>query len=192
MRRLPPALRPGPSGLAAAMLVAGHAITYVLVVASPSARERLLAVSGHGYWRTAVLAAFVFGVYGAGRTVADGIRRTAGAPARYTTLVRRFAALGAASFVALEVSERLASGAPLGDLIGRGIVPIGLVVQAVLALAAAAVVRLLYQAGVAAASGGNVSPRPRLVARVLRPSVASLVPTAVADGGWGVRGPPSS
>jgi len=173
------------------MLVAGHAITYLIVAPVPAVRERLLAASGHGYWRTAVLAAFVFGVYGAGRTVVAGSRRVSmSVPASFGVLVRRFAVLGAAAFAGLEVAERLASGAPLGDLAGRGILPLGLALQVALAVLAAAVLRLLYRAGVVASSHASTADRPRVVGRVVRPFVASFVPPAVADGAWGTRGPP--
>ena len=191
MRRLPPALRPGPSGLAAAMLVAGHALTYVLVAPSPSARERLLASTGHGYWRTAVLAAFVFGIYAAGRSVILGARRLAmPAPVPFVAFARRFAALGCAAFVGLEIGERLAAGAPLGDLMARGIVPIGVLIQLGLAVIAAAFLRLLYRAGAAAALQARAAAPPRSRAVSGRPVIAPFVPVAVADGAWGTRGPP--
>ena len=171
------------------MLVAGHALTYVVVAPSPSVRERLLASTGHGYWRTAVLAAFVFGIYAAGRAVISGARGGA-SPSPFGVVARRFAALGCAAFAGLEVAERLAAGAPLADLFGRGIIPLGLVLQLGLAVLAAAILRLLYRAGAVAALRARAVARPKSRAVSSRPLVASFVPVAVADGAWGTRGPP--
>jgi hypothetical protein len=190
MRRVSPAVRPAPSVLAASTLVAGHALTYLIVDPLGASRQALLARTGHGYWNTAVMAAAIVGAYAAGRAVLTGARhdRTRGRQ-RFTMTASRFALLGCTAFAALEVAERLAAAAPLGDLLSRGILPLGLVMQAALALVAAALVRLLMRAGEAAARAQHAAPphssphnhllTPRLV-----------VVFAIPSGAWGVRGPP--
>jgi hypothetical protein len=73
-----------------------------------------------------------------------------GAPAS-GVLALRLAGFQVGAFLAMEITERLASGSPLGELSHGGLIPVGIVVQLVLAgLATAVILRLLRTADVTA------------------------------------------
>ena len=113
-------------GVAAAGLLLGHWLTYLLDVPS-HARDQALQATGHGYLATAgrlaaVTAAVSLAIVFLGRLT----RREPGAP--FIAVAGRLAAVQISAFVAMEVLERLGAGAPMHDL--TTILPVGVAAQA--------------------------------------------------------------
>ena len=113
-------------GVAAAGLLLGHWLTYLLDVPS-HARDQVLQATGHGYLTTAgrmaaVTAAVSLAIVFLGRLT----RREPGAP--FIAIAGRLAAVQISAFVAMEVLERLGAGAPMHDL--TTILPVGVAAQA--------------------------------------------------------------
>ena len=155
-------------GVAAAGLLLGHWLTYLLDVPS-HARDQVLQATGHGYLTTAgrlaaVTAAVSLAIVFLGRLT----RREPGA--RFIAVAGRLAAVQISAFVAMEVLERLGAGAPMHDL--TTILPVGVAAQAVVALAGAWLLRLVLHAADAAGSLTRSLPPilPR-AERILAPAV---------------------
>lgn len=155
-------------GVAAAGLLLGHWLTYLLDVPSHG-RDQVLRATGHGYLTTAgrmaaVAAAASLAIVFLGRLT----RREPGAP--IIAVAGRLAAVQISAFVAMEILERLGAGAPMHDL--TTILPVGVAVQAGVALAGAWLLRLVLHA--ADAAGSLARPLPATLPRaerILAPAV---------------------
>jgi hypothetical protein len=161
---------------AIAAAVGGHALTYLLTVPAAQARALLLAESGHGYWPTAVAAALVLGLVSLASTAARhflrGFRQPARAPApgrpeRLERLALRLALLQISIYAVQEVVERLAAGAPVGGVLHDGVLPIGILVQILVACAVALALAVL---GHAAEAAGRALAR-----RIARPGGTTVI-----------------
>jgi hypothetical protein len=160
-------------GVAGAGLLLGHWLTYLLDVPS-HARDQVLRATGHGYLTTAgrlaaVTAAVSLAIVFLGRLT----RKDPGAP--FLSVASRLAAVQVSAFVAMEVLERMGAGAPMHDL--TTILPVGIVAQAVVALAGAWLLRMVLRAADVAASLARALPAvaPR-AGRFLAPPVFSPPP----------------
>jgi hypothetical protein len=131
-------------GLAAGGVVAGHAGAYMLAAPDPVRRHGLLAETGHGAW--AVLVPIAMGALMASLVGFAAGRLRAPPPAPDAPLLRetarRLVPLQLGAFLVLEAIERLASGHDITELPGEPVIAIGLAVQAVVALAGAALLAL--------------------------------------------------
>jgi hypothetical protein len=184
--------RLGTTAAAVVGVVIGHLTTYVLAVGDEGLRHALLDRTGHGYLATAVAGALVLGAATSANAVFRRLRPGTGS-GREESLLRfvvRLGLLQALLFAALEVTERLVSGAPLSTLLDYHLLVLGLPVQFVVALAVVVGLRALAAAA-------------EIVARVIRglalrtpvrawplpaaPSIHSLPPLS---GAWGARSPP--
>ena len=185
----------GRLGTVAATLVGvviGHLATYVLAVGDEGLRHALLDRTGHGYLATAVAGALVLGAATAANAVIRRLRPVTDPDSGETLLgfIFRLGLLQALLFAALEVTERLVSGAALSTLLDYHLLALGLPVQLVVALAVAVGLRAL---AAAAAVVARVMRRPAIRSTATAwpmpasPSVPGLAPLA---GAWGVRGPP--
>lgn len=173
--------------MAAAGLVGGHVLGYMVL--APDARQRgaLLSLTGHWYlskaFALAVAAAIVAGVasalLGAARGRLDGRR----------TMALRLAGLQVLSFVVLEVTERLLAGGSLGELLGP-VLAIGIPLQVLVAVLGVLVLALV--AGTAAAVVRALCRPWALVAavRVYERTADRPVPNRLVRCAWGIRGPP--
>lgn len=171
------------AGLASVGLIGAHAVAYAIAVGDAVHRTTLLEATGHAYLPGATAAAAVLGVLAAVGAVRVGRRN---GPAAVAPLAVRLAAVQCVAFVGLEAAERVVAGAPLADLAGP-LLLIGLAVQAIAAVAAAAVAVLLERVGrgLRGAEPRLTVPRPASV----RPA-ASPRPAAVTLRIATVRGPP--
>jgi hypothetical protein len=164
--------------------VAGHTLTYAVAVPNPGARRLFLSATGHAYWPAALPAALVLGIFAALSTVIrhfglDGTTRSA----RRWSWGRTVALLGllqAGIFLTQETIERVAAGAPLGTLFHDHVLPIGVVVQLLVAVVVAVVLFVLARtAEVVAAvrsrrtTHGRGVTYPRLAPRVPRPRLVA-------------------
>jgi hypothetical protein len=107
-------------------------------------------------------------------------------------LAGRLAAMQVAAFTALEITERLRSGVPIGEMLHNHLLPIGVALQLVVACAGALLLRWLARA--AAAIGSLFGRRPverRASAAVRRPMpLDTPVCNTLCDGLRG-RAPPT-
>jgi hypothetical protein len=142
------------AGLAAGGVLVGHGLTYVVVSPGVGARERLLAATGHGYLPAANLLALLAVLVTVGALFLGQLTRSWTTPG-WRPLGARIAALQVGAFLAMELVERLSSGAPLASLVHGGVLPIGVGAQLMVAGAVTLLVRLVLRASdrIAAALG---------------------------------------
>ncbi len=182
-RRFAPAL-----GVAGAGLLLGHWLAYAL--ATPAAtHDRVLDAPGHGYLPYATQVATVAGALGLAGIFWSRLtrRRGGGSFGRDAGLLL----IGqAGAYVAIEVGERLLSGAPLDDLTHGPLLAVGLAVQGVVAIVGAGLVRLSERAAeVVSALEGVDRPAPPSV--VGSPAELDVHPVTAASLGSAVsRAPP--
>ncbi len=177
-------------GVAGAGLVLGHWVAYALGTPHAHARDELLHATGHGYLPYATQVALLAGAIG---LVALFLARLSHREGRgsFGADAAVLAAVQSITFVAMEVGERLASGASLHDLTHGNLLTIGLAVQVSVAIAGAGVLRLTDRAAEATEAHADLAPPPvpRSVATVaVAPSVA---PQRLAVRATASRGPPS-
>lgn len=177
-------------GVAGAGLVLGHWLAYAIHSPHEHAREQLLRATGHGYLPYATKLAVLAGILGVASLFLARLTHRAGRRSFVGDAVT-LAAVQTSAFAAMEVGERLLSGASLHDLTHGPLLAIGLAVQLALALAGALVLRLTDRAAQAAEQlRGAVPPRERalLVAVPIGPSLAARRRAFRAGGS---RAPPS-
>jgi len=178
--------------LALAGVGLGHMGEYVLLAPDHHERHRLLADTGHRYLPDALSAVAFIALLGLALVFLLGLGRGLGWARRGRTL-RWSVALPAAqvlAFAALEVGERLAAHASLGDV---GLVlAIGLPLQALVGFLAGRLVVQLEEAG--QRLGQHLrSPRPhrrRSAPAGWRPSVSFRAPRSPWAAAIPARGPP--
>jgi hypothetical protein len=177
-------------GIAAGGVLVGHWITYRLVSPHPDAREALLAGTGHRFLGLANDIGLALGVAALAAVILGRIMDHGGVPASPGLWFRWIAGFGVGAFVAMEVIERIASGAPLAELLHHELLPVGVAVQVMVAALSAAAIGWLLRAvdriqGVFAAA----APLPRLVSvRVV--ATGWHPPLRLIPSADGIRGPP--
>ncbi len=147
-------------GLGAAALVGGHAIGYALAVPDVHHRSALIAQTGHGYLPSASWVAVVLGLAAVVAGVVWGhVRRSRSAEPRFASVCARLVPAQVGAFLALEIFERLASGAPLGSF-SPWLVTVGVLTQIVVSLVVAMLLAGLRRVGSAlsGAEGGAALP----------------------------------
>ncbi|MGZ8582604.1 MAG: hypothetical protein ACXWXN_04185 [Actinomycetota bacterium] len=177
-------------GVAGAGLVLGHWLAYALGTPHAHARDELLHATGHGYLPYATQVALLAGALG---LAALFLARLSHREARgsFPTDAIGLAAVQSITFIALEVGERLASGASLHDLVHGNLLAIGIAVQVSVAIAGAGVLRLTDRAAEAAEALADITASPVLypvAAVAIAPAVAPRRPVVRAAAS---RAPPS-
>jgi hypothetical protein len=176
-------------GIAGAGLVLGHWLAYTLETPHAHDRSALLAATGHGYLpylsQIAVLAAAI----GLAALFLARVRRREG-PGAFVRDVALLSIAQSGAFVAMEVGERLLSGAALHDLTHGPLLAIGLGVQAVVAIAGAGLVRISERVAeaVEALEGSDAPFVPPVVAVV--PSATFAPPRRRSTASAVSRAPP--
>jgi hypothetical protein len=179
------------SAMATGAVVLGHQIAYLLAVPSSAERSSVLAGTGHAYLPTTTRLVLLLAVAAAGGLFLRSLTRPGGEPAR-RPLFPSLALVQGGMFVAMEVAERLATGAPIAGVFSHGILFLGIAVQLLLAFGLALVVKLLSRANdVAAALGAASLPRPRPAIAVPAQS-RPYVPNDLHRGVAAPRAPPSA
>jgi hypothetical protein len=181
-------------GLAAAGMMAGHWLAYVIAVPRTSLRVRVLAESGHSYWMIAVQIALGMGLLGLGILAARRIvdagepRHVAGRPG--LPLGARLAAMQVALFTVVEVVERLGGGQPVGSMFQHHVFLAGVAIQCLVAWAIAALLAWFGRVAsrVATFADGVRLPSPASVS--LSFSSPPVRPVRVLQGAAGLRSPP--
>ena len=132
---------------AAAGLFAGHSFDYWILFPDDGHRRALLDLTGHGYLSTGATIGVVAALSAIVATFALGLSRRAdkqGIGSR--ALALRLGAVQSASFLTIEIAERISAGAPLGGIAWR-VIALGLVIQAVVAGFIAFLLTLFERAG---------------------------------------------
>ena len=131
-------------GAAAAGLVLGHALAYLIAIPDPHERAFALQQAGHAYLPALDQAALMLAIAGVVAVVVRAFGgRPGGATERFDRLATLLVVVQTSAFAGQEVLERLVSGAPLGELAHDQILVIGVLVQVFVAIVAAAVLWLL-------------------------------------------------
>jgi hypothetical protein len=184
------------AGTATAGVVLGHWLSYVLALPETRVRGQALMASGHGYWLSAVkigVVAFVAALACVAVRHLSG-HADEGAPfgERLSWLAGRLALVQILGFTAMEVTERVAFGAPVGGMFLHHLYFLGLAVQVLIAAVGALV--LLWFGRAAASVAARMGARPRRAgsAAVAFVRVASSHRRPlVLHGAAGLRGPPA-
>jgi hypothetical protein len=181
------------AALAPAGVAVGHGVEYVLLAPHDHGRAELLARTGHHYLPIGVRFAAFFALVALGAVFLSSLVRVSrGADGRALVLrsARMLPAAQAAAFMVLEVAERLAAHASMGDL--GTVLFLGLPLQLLVGFVAMLVVGAVERSGQRA--GARLRGRARRPAR----GGASWQPVPSARpvlGRWSpatpVRGPPA-
>jgi hypothetical protein len=180
-------------GIAGVGVLVGHWLSYLVDVPDAAARTATLQATGHGYLgiagelTSAVLALSIVGVF-----LGALVDRT-GVPRVTRSLAPRLVLLQVGAFVGMELAERVLSGSPIGDLVRGGILPVGVLVNAAVALLGAAILRRVLRlaervAGAAPGHGAALAPRGTGVIVLSGPS--HPYPQGPALAAAPARGPP--
>jgi hypothetical protein len=186
---------------AAAGALAGHWLSYALVFSDAGRRDAALAASGHGYLPAAGRLAIVIVLAAIGAVMVRALDVSGRAqPARREVrragiagLAVRLWMLQSAIFAAMEIAERLASGAPVEGMFRADLFPVGLGAQLVVAVAGALLLAVVHRAAVGVARRGRSRirlHRPRR--RIGLPRPAWPLVGAMPAGAAAPRAPPSA
>jgi hypothetical protein len=184
------------AGVAAAGILAGHWIAYVLAFPGSVMRAHVLHDTGHSYWDVAVKVAVLALVVGLTSVVGRHLRARdpdSDPQHRVSFLAWRLIVIQVLGFALMEIGERLAAGAPVGDLFLHEVFLVGLALQVLIAVAGAALLAWFDRAVRRVVVLFRRSRRPARARqpRLLLPQTI-LRPSAVLAGGTGLRGPPRS
>jgi hypothetical protein len=172
-------------------LIAGHLLSYLIAIPDAARRDAVLAETGHAYLHlagdVAVVLAFAAVVTIGLRAVAE--RGAAELPSGLR-LAWRLGALQAGAFVAMEVGERLVSGAGLGELFADHLFGIGIVVQLVIASFGTLLLRWLGRVAVRIAAVLARSPRGRPAGTIWFRPGSARAPRPAFAGSVSARAPP--
>ena len=181
-------------GVAAAGVLAGHWLTYLVDVPDAHARAAVLAATGHAYLSIAGELVTVFATVSIVAVFLGALLDAGAGPRPGRALAVRLSVLQIGAFVAMEVLERVVSGASITTLLRGDILPTGVVANVAVALIGALALRWILRAAdrVAerVASGRPAASFPRRALRALAP-VSFVRPSLVALACVPPRGPPS-
>jgi hypothetical protein len=181
-------------GAAAAGLVLGHALAYLVAIPDPHQRAFVLQRAGHAYLPALDQAVMMLVIAAVAAIVVRAFaRRGDGGTERFGRVAILLAIVQGSAFAGQEVLERLVSGAPLGELAHDQILVIGVLVQVLVAIVAAGVLWLLAKTSSLLAATFEVRDRLPRERTVLAPPVTAWRPHALVLATAGsIRAPPSS
>jgi hypothetical protein len=180
-------------GTAAAGLVLGHALAYLIAIPDPHQRVFALQRTGHAYLPALDQAVLMLVVAGMAAVVVRAFSRTEERTERFGRLARVLVVAQTCAFAAQEVLERLVSGAPLGGLAHDHILVTGIAVQIVVAIVAAGILWLFARTATrlaALVAARTRLPRVRVVFALPVTARRPHAPLFATAGS--VRAPPSS
>ena len=180
-------------GTAAAGLVLGHALAYLIAIPDPHQRVFALQRTGHAYLPALDQAVLMLVVAGMAAVVVRAFAHTGDRPERFARLARVLVVAQTCAFAAQEVLERLVSGAPVGGLAHDHILVTGIAVQVVVAIVAAGILWLFARTATrlaAVVAARTRLPRVRVVFALPVTARRPHAPLFATAGS--VRAPPSS
>lgn len=128
-------------GLALGGVLLGHTLTYLLLVPDAHARAAELARTGHGYLDRANAIGVLAAVASLCAVFLGGLLRSESAPT--SSILGRLAGFQLAAFAAMEILERISSGAGMSRL--APVLVVGLSIQGIVAIGIALIARLLLR-----------------------------------------------
>jgi hypothetical protein len=180
-------------GTAAAGLVLGHALAYLIAIPDPHQRVFALQRTGHAYLPALDQAVLMLVVAGMAAVVVRAFAHTGDRTERFGRLARVLVVAQTCAFAAQEVLERLVSGAPLGGLAHDHILVTGIAVQIVVAIVAAGILWLFARTATRLAAVVTARPRlPRVRVVFALPVTARRPHAPLFATAGSVRAPPSS
>ena len=180
-------------GTAAAGLVLGHALAYLIAIPDPHQRVFALQRTGHAYLPALDQAVLMLVVAGMAAVVVRAFAHTGDRPERFGRLARVLVVAQTCAFAAQEVLERLVSRAPLGGLAHDHILVAGIAVQIVVAIVVAGILWLFARTAIrlaAVVAARTRLPRVRVVFALPVTARRPHAPLFATAGS--VRAPPSS
>jgi hypothetical protein len=161
--------------VASAAVVLGHRLAYLAAFPDATAREAALRASGHGYLGFLTDVAILLAGAAAAGAFLSRLTRSGGRVPSLGGLSARLATLQSVAFVTMEVTERVASGAPVGSVLTHHLLPIGIAVQALGAVVATLLIRAVLSAAdqVAKRARAATTPLPSPTARLASWPVAA-------------------
>jgi hypothetical protein len=180
-------------GTAAAGLVLGHALAYLIAIPDPHQRVFALQRTGHAYLPALDQAVLMLVVAGMAAVVIRAFARTGDRTERFGRLARVLVVAQTCAFAAQEVLERLVSRAPLGGLAHDHILVTGIAVQIVVAIVAAGILWLFARTATRLAAVVTARPwLPRVRVVFALPVTARRPHAPLFATAGSVRAPPSS
>ena len=180
-------------GTAAAGLVLGHTLAYLIAIPDPHQRVFALQRTGHAYLPALDQAVLMLVVAGMAAVVVRAFAHTGDRPERFGRLARVLVVAQTCAFAAQEVLERLVSGAPLGGLAHDHILVTGIAVQIVVAIVAAGILWLFARTAMSLAAVVAARTRlPRVRVVFALPVTARRPHAPLFATAGSVRAPPSS
>jgi len=178
------------TGLAAGSVLLGHGITYAIVHPDAHDRAGVLAATGHAYLHLLEGPGIVLAIVSALAAALIGLGRLGASPDP-SSLFRHLAAAQLSAFVAMEILERVASGAAQFRPSDAMLIVLGVVIQLALARLGAWLLAALNHGGrrLAAAIPRLRLPLPRPAFRIGEMPVLAPARAPVAGPPPG-RGPP--
>jgi hypothetical protein len=173
-------------------VLSAHWLAYFVSAPARVEREHLLESTGHGDWSLA--GAVAIGAFTAALASIAWRRLRQGGPQPSTiTVARRLALLQTMGFLALEAAERAIAGGSAMDSLTEPVVALGVLVQVLVAFAAALFSRLIVEAVDRFASGRTLAQEraPRR-ARLWGTRATPRRRTRVGSEARTLRGPPST
>ena len=180
-------------GTAAAGLVLGHALAYLIAIPDPHQRAFALQRTGHAYIPALDQAVLMLLVAGMAAVVVRAFARAGDRTEGFGQLATILVVAQTCAFAAQEVLERLISRAPLGGLAHDHILVTGIAVQIVVAIVAASILWLFARTATRLATvvAARASlPRVRVVFALPVTARRPHAPLFATAGS--VRAPPSS
>lgn len=181
-------------GAAAAGLVLGHALAYLIAIPDPHQRAFALQRAGHAYLPALDQAALMLALAAVVTIVVRAF-----APARkegterFGPVATLLVVAQSFAFAGQEVLERLVPGAPLGELARDHVLVIGVIVQVAVAMVAAGILRVLARTSARLAATVAVRPSlPRHRSVIALPLTARRPHVALFATAGTVRAPPFS
>ena len=180
-------------GTAAAGLVLGHALAYLIAIPDPHQRAFALQRTGHAYIPALDQAVLMLLVAGMAAVVVRAFARAGDRTEGFGRLATILVVAQTCAFAAQEVLERLVSHAPLGGLAHDHILVTGIVVQVVVAIVAAAILWLFARTATRLAAVVSVRASfPRVHVVFALPVTARQPHAPLFATAGSVRAPPSS
>jgi hypothetical protein len=176
-------------GVAAGGVLLGHAVTYAVI--DPNAHQRAadLARTGHAYLGAANDLGLIAALVALAAVFLGGLTRRDDRTPGLGELATRLATFQILAFTSMELLERLSAGASVGGVLHHGLLPVGIAVQAALAVVGAVAIRWLVRAAerVASIPGATPVAGRRAIAVIIATLFAPPRPALAATG---IRGPP--
>ncbi|MGQ0679943.1 MAG: hypothetical protein ACT4OM_09885 [Actinomycetota bacterium] len=180
-------------GTATAGVVAGHSLLYAAVAPDPAGRQGFLDATGHSYWRVALLAGIMLGTASLAvlllRHLRAGLYGSSAELPGYRRLALWLSGIQLLGFTALENLEQVLGGGQLPGAINAELIPIGMVIQVVIALVLSGLLRWMARAAEIIGSAFSKHPPPSRSHRPLLAAVPTMGSGRICEACRG-RGPP--